>query len=704
LSKNTLSGCTEEQTRAVTNLDTPVLVIAGAGCGKTHVAAARFVYLTERKRVPSDEILVLVQNPRAADEFRQRIAQLSPHAGQSAFSVDTFHSFACRVLRQEPKATGYGPSFVVYDENDCHSLIRTVLKDFGIHEALFRGIAARIANLKAERVGAEEFVADGGGFGFEEKLARVYMRYQNDLRKNQALDHDDLVMCALGMLESRKTLLAKLRKSIRHVIVDDFQDINAVQYEMLRLLGKAAGCTVLVTADDDQAILCHRGARTDFIEGFPKDFRKTAVVSLEGSHRCAPLILDAAGSVVRSNAGRRPKKLSSLRDVADRPQYFHAGSEGEEAQYIARGIRELYLTGQYAYGDFAILYRVNSQLPPLEDALRTEGIPYYVPAAYPFYQKAEVRDAIAYTRLAANPHDSVSLRRVLNAPSRGMGEAAVNKAMNVARTEGLSLFEQLKKTSKTRKSQAPIKQLLDLLGKVGRMEGDASEVMSALLERSGYIEWLAGEKDGANRLAHVSRLIEEARGLSLNGFLDRLALMGQGEAAQNGDVVSLLTVHEAHGMEFPVVYIAGLEDGLIPHALACKENGGALEEERRLLYVGMTRAKDRLFLSGAARRKVYSKIQAQQPSRFLTDLPEDACCRVSRLPLNTMREEPAPRPRKKMKMEMPFPIGARVKHITWGSGVIRDYVGEGESAKVTVNFPSVGVKRLAVKFANLEVL
>lgn len=697
---------TDKQAEALSHSNGPAIILSGAGSGKTRVVACRYIHVRRQEDLPIESLLVLTHTRRAARDIMARIEALDSDGSCAADAVvDTFHTACTRILRDEIKLLGFGTNFVVYDEENRFGLIRSILKEFKIHEALFKGIAIRISRLKAEMISPEDFLADGGGFGFEEKLAKVYMRYQNELRKSNSLDMDDLVMYTVKLFESKKTVLKKYQKMVRHIMVDDFQELNPAEYRLVSLLGKGCG-NVFVAADDDQGILGFRGARVEHIARFRKDFPGATTIRLEKCFRCTPCILDAAGAIIKGNSGRHRKKISSdRRATGEKPQYFHAGNEAEEAIYIVNSMRELFLTGRYSYGDFAVLYRMNSQLRPLEEALKKEAIPYKVLSSRSFYQRSEIRDALAYARVVLNPDDSVSFARILNRPSRGMGESTLARMSETARKEDVSLFEAFRKTAKSRKSQAKVKKLIDLVSRLGKAaEEDAGALISEVLEKSGYMAWLAEENNSADKLAAVKRLLAMASGRGLREILDNAVLVDD-MGVRESDGVSLMTVYEAQGLEFPVVYMPGLEEGLLPrsHSRSDADNEKTMDEERRLLYVGMTRASDMLFLSGAARRRLYTKIQPQKPSRFLKELPDSLCCVVERSTMTTPVED-APRIPAKTKGGLPFPVGARVRHVTWGAGVVRDYIGQGESAKVTVNFPGIGIKRLAIKFANLEVL
>jgi len=716
LKQKILEGHNKRQIEALTHLDGPALILSGPGSGKTEVVACRYLYLLNSRKMSSEEVLVLTLSPRAAFEVKNRIFTLSAGACQSNddfnnnfknLKIDTFQTICCRILRDEIKEMGFGENFIIYSEEDRFGLIRSILKEFKIHEALFRGIAARISNLKVEMVGHEEFLANGGGFGFEEKLAKVYMRYQSELQKNNCLDQDDLIMYTVNLFQEHESVLKKWQNKISQIMVDDFQDINPAQYSFIKYIGKQSG-NVFITADDDQGILGFRGARLEHINRFKEDFTSTRVIRFEQSYRCTPYILEAAGAVIGGNPGPHKKKLESDRNFdKHKPQYFCGGTETDEASYIAHTVRELFLKGSYAYRDFGLLYRMSTQLRSLEKALRDEGIPYYVHAAYPLYRKSEVKDAIAYAKMVMNPDDSVSFGRIINSPPRGIGVSTLAKMIDSARKDGVSLFNAFKKTSSVKKSQAKVKKLIDLVIRTRKSYKDAGKVIDVVLNKSGYMKWLSGEKDADVRLANIKMLIEEASGLNLHEFLDYVALFSEDNEVKNADAVSLMTVYEAQGLEFPVVYMAGLEEGLLPHSHARQQdNGKAIEEERRLLYVGMTRARDVLYLTGAAKRRFYTRIQLQEPSRFLKDLSEELCCTVRHASSANGSADfhVLPKKPKKIGRQIQFSVGVRVKHITWGNGVVRDLAGQGDSAKVTVNFPSVGIKCLSLKFANLEVI
>jgi len=713
LKQKMLEGHNKKQIEALTHLNGPAMILSGPGSGKTEVVACRYLYLVRSKKMRPEEVLVLTLGPRAAFEIKNRICALSgsDYSGDNDFgssvNIDTFQTICCRILREEAQKLGFGRNFIVYGEEDRFGLIRSILKEFKIHEALFRGIASRISNLKAEMIGHEEFLGKGGGFGFEEKLAKVYMRYQTELRKNNCLDHDDLVMYTVNLFQEHKSILSKWQNRVSQIMVDDFQDINPAQYSFVRLLGKESG-NVFITADDDQGIFGFKGSKVEHISRFKEDFNNISVIHFEQSYRCTPCILNAAGAVIEGSPGRYKKKLKSERkSIKRKPQYFCGGTEADEASYIAQTVRELFLRGSYAYKDFGLLYRMSAQLRPIEKALRDEGIPYYVHAVCPLYLKSEVKDAIAYAKVVMNPNDSLSLGRIINSPSRGIGETTLTKTIDNARKDGVSLFEAFRKTSSSKKSQSKVKKLLDLIIRTGKSYNDAGKVIDVMLNKTGYMKWLSEEKEPDVRIKNINRLIEEASGRNLYEFLDHVSLFCECNEVKNADAVSLMTVYEAQGLEFPVVYMAGLEEGLLPHSHAPEQdNGKGIEEERRLLYVGMTRAKDVLYLTGAAKRRFYTRVQMQKPSRFLQDLSEDLCCTVKHASSANGSADlhTPPKQEKKTGDQMPFSVGVRVKHITWGNGVVRDLAGQGDSAKVTVNFPSVGVKCLSLKFANLEVI
>ena len=694
MSKNILSELNQEQKEAVSHEEGPLLILAGAGSGKTRVITCRFAHLA--KSLPPAQILAVTFTNKAAGEMKERICCLMGKDLRHCW-IGTFHSQCVKILRKEIGQLGWGADFSIYDDADQLALIRHILKELNLYEALYRGVLSKISYLKSRLIKPEEFLSHSDGFGFDERLAKIYTRYQDELQKSNSLDFDDLITFAIRLFEENPAALKKYQGLFRHILVDEFQDTNAAQYRLLKLLAGSNG-NIFAVGDDDQSIYRFRGADISNIMNFRNDFPGSKIIKLERSYRCTQNILDASGSVISKNPRRHAKTLWTDRGGGEAVSFFWLDSEEEEARHIAKTIRELYLKNNYAYGHFAVLYRINTQSRAIEDHLQSEGIPYKVLGGLSFYQRKEIKDVTAYMKLALNKDDNVSLRRVINCPQRGIGASTLSRVEQHSKKKAVSLYAAIKGLLRTTALSSTMKDKLE--GFVGIMEKisaaghkDAAEMIKDILATTSYMEGL-----DEDRVQNIQELTASASGKDPKEFSDRLCLASNtDDAAQEGHV-SLLTLHGAKGLEFPVVFLAGLEEGLLPYMKA--NTPEEMAEERRLLYVGMTRARDLLILTGAKSRRMFEKIKEQKPSRFLQDIPKGTCVMVEK-PLRTTvkKEEPEPKP-----LPSPYVSGTRVKHPKWGVGIVRDCYGEGEEAKVTVNFPMVGVKKLCVKFANLEPL
>ncbi|MDA8172608.1 MAG: UvrD-helicase domain-containing protein [Nitrospiraceae bacterium] len=694
MSKNLLSELNQEQREAIAHAEGPLLILAGAGSGKTRVITCRFANLA--KRFASPQILTVTFTNKAAGEMKERICALLGKDLRQCW-IGTFHSQCVRILRKEIGLLDFSPDFSIYDDADQLSLIRHILKELNLYEALYRGVLSKISHLKSCLIKPEEFLSRSDGFGFEERLAKVYMRYQDELKKSNSLDFDDLIMLVIRLFEEHPATLKKYQNLFEHILVDEFQDTNVAQYKLLKLLSSSHG-NICCVGDDDQSIYRFRGADINNIMDFQKDFPDARVIKLERSYRCSQNILDVSGSVISKNHKRHPKKLWTDRVGGDAVCFYWMDSEDDEARHIARTVRELYLKNNYDYGDFACLYRVNTQSRAIEDHLQSEGIPYKVLGGLSFYQRKEIKDITAYMKLILNRDDNVSLRRIINCPQRGIGASTLSKVEQHAKKKTLSLYAAIKGLLRTNALASTMKEKLEgfvnIMEKIsGNNHKDAAELIKDILESVGYSEGL--DEDRANNIAEF---ISSAAGKDAKEFTDRLCLASNTDDASQQGHVSLLTLHSAKGLEFPVVFVAGLEEGLLPYLKA--QTPEEMAEERRLLYVGMTRARDVLVLTGAKSRRVFEKVKEQKPSRFLQDIPRPLCLMVEKTFRNAAKkEDPKPKP-----IPSPYVTGTRVKHPKWGVGIVRDCYGEGEEAKVTVNFPMVGVKKLCVKFANLETI
>jgi DNA helicase-2/ATP-dependent DNA helicase PcrA len=700
MSKDDLIKClNSQQKEAILYTQGPLLVLAGAGSGKTRVIAHKYAYLTKKEKLSPDSILTVTFTNKAANEMKERISTLLERNLNCCW-IGTFHSQCCRILRKEIKALGYKPEFVIYDEEDREALIRHILRELNIYEALYKGVASRISNLKASLVTPEEFLSTGDGFSFDEKLAKVYIRYQDELKRCNALDYDDLIMLTVRLFKEFPEVLEKYHKEFRYILIDEFQDTNTAQYELIKLL--ASGHRMIsAVGDDDQSIYKFRGAEVKNIHKFEKDFPDVKVVKLEQNYRSTQNILNVSGSVIAKNPLRKEKNLWTERDKGEKVFFFWLQTEEDEAKYVAKNIRDVYLKGNYSYGDIAILFRINLQSRAIEEALRKERIPYRIVGGTGFYERKEIKDLIAYLRLIQNPHDNVSLRRIINIPSRGIGISTLTKIEQESKRKGISLYEAIKniciRKSSSQSVVERLKALLSLIDELKKMrKSSVSEILKTILELTGYADSLEEE-----RIQNIAELLASTENVRLEEFLEKVSLITKLDDECSPNSVSLMTIHMAKGLEFPVVFIVGLEEGLMPYFKALK-NEEDLSEERRLFYVGMTRAKDLLFLTGAKKRRVFSKLQEQEPSRFLKDIPRQYCCWIEKTPCRITTTDNGHKRLKTFKVTTPYKTGCRVRHPKWGVGVIRECYGEGDDMKVCVNFPKVGLKRLALKYAQLE--
>lgn len=690
-----------QQREALIHTDGPLLILAGAGSGKTRVISHKFAYILKTKKVVPRDIFTVTFTNKAANEMKERISSLINKDLNSPW-IGTFHSQCCRILRKEIGSLGYKPDFSIYDDEDQRNLVRHILKEFRIHEALYRGVSARISALKSSMVTPEQFLSTGDGFGFDEKLAKVYIRYQSELKKCNALDFDDLIGLTVTLFENSKGILEKYHDILKYILVDEFQDTNYAQYRLVTLLGSGHR-NISVVGDDDQSIYRFRGADVTNVFRFEKDFPGTKVIRLEQNYRSTQNILNVAGAVISQNPVRKEKNLWTGRGNGEKVNHCWLSNEEEEAKYITKNIKDLYLKGTYTYRDFSVLYRVNAQSRALEEALRDESIPYRMIGGISFYQRKEIKDLVAYMRLINNHDDNVSLRRIINCPPRGIGASTLSKIENESKKRSISLYDAIRLTNKAGAVTSGFKEklegfikLIDSISAKAQKYKSASEMLQDVIDKTGYLASIEEE-----RALNVNELLVSASDMPVSDFIEKAVLLTNLDDAASEDAVTLMTLHSAKGLEFPVVFIIGLEEGVLPYFKAL-DNPGEINEERRLFYVGMTRAKDMLWLTGASRRRLYTRVQNQEPSRFLSEIPKDCCEWIERTNRSRAATITAKQDFEHKRQLLPYMAGCRVRHPKWGIGVVRDCYSDGDEQKVMINFPNIGVKKLVLRFANLE--
>ena len=737
-----LAGLNPAQLEAVVHPEGPLLVVAGAGSGKTRVLTHRIAHLIDEHGVSPFAILAITFTNKAADEMKHRVSALVGPVGHKMW-VSTFHSACVRILRRHADRLGYPGQFSIYDQSDAVRLAGYVIRDLNLDAKRFppRGIHARISALKNDHIGVEEF-AERATVIFDKKIADVYREYQTRLQRAGAMDFDDLLGNAVRLFDQHPDVLAHYRSRFLHVLVDEYQDTNRVQNALVMQLGSGHR-NVCVVGDSDQSIYQFRGADVRNILEFEETFPDATVVVLEQNYRSTQTILDAANAVIANNLGRKPKELWTEHEGGAPIVRYQAEDEVDEAHWVARRISRLHADEHVRWGDVAIFYRMNAQSRALEDALVRLGIPYKVIGGTRFYDRREVKDVLAYLKALVNPQDEVSLKRILNVPKRGIGDSSVAKLDAWAAMRGMSFIDALRRADDAGiggRGTKAIEGFLALHEELSELlDRGPATVLEAICDRTGYAAELQAEHtvESEGRLENLGELVGVARGFeSIDEFLEQVSLVADSDDIDGDESqVVLMTLHTAKGLEFPTVFLVGMEDGVFPHLRSIGEPD-QLEEERRLAYVGITRARERLFLTHAWSRMLHGASQYNPQSRFLDEIParlltDDAESRTTRRGSGSFgggssyggssygsgsgdrigagrdriaeRAMAAPRgPVSSGAQHLGLKVGDDVRHQKWGEGVILDLRGEGERAEAVVRFPSVGEKHLLLSWAPLE--
>ncbi|GBD10532.1 ATP-dependent DNA helicase PcrA [bacterium HR23] len=704
-----LDGLNPNQREAVTTLEGPLLIVAGPGSGKTRVIVHRIAYLVREAGVSPYRICAVTFTNRAAREMLERLQRLLG-AQAEHLTCGTFHAFCAGILRREGKAIGLASSFTIYDEEDQRAVLKRAVEEAGFDPKRYNlsTIHHAISGAKARLLGPEGYQAHAHTY-LEQVIAQVYQRYQTLLTQSQAVDFDDLLLLTYQLFRDHPQVLHKYQERYLHLLIDEFQDTNPAQYALAKqVAGKWRN--ICVVGDPDQSIYSWRHADIRNILDFRKDFPDCKIVYLEENYRSTPPILQAAEGVISANTQRIAKRLVPVR-TGGAPIVLHeAYNEDEEASWVAGEIERLVRSGVARYRHCVVLYRTHAQSRALEEAFLRHGIPYRVVGAIRFYRRREVKDLLAYLRLLVNPADTISLQRVVNTPPRGIGQKAQDALLRHAQTLGKAPAEVLLQEGEGIPLSGPplsaLRRFADLLRRLTPLAHslDLVALMDIVLEETGYKEWLLAQEDGEARwenLVELRGLASEFKDLpppqGLLTFLERVSLVSeQDELEGQQDVVTLLTLHQAKGLEFPVVFLVGLEEGVLPHYRSL-DTPEEIEEERRLLYVGMTRAQERLYLLRAFRRHLAGGSQPTLPSRFLQDLPPQV---VRGAPPAQARPTPPPTPSK--APPPPFKTGDRVRHARFGEGLVVAISPSGNEHEVTVQFDLAGVKRLLYPIAPLE--
>jgi ATP-dependent DNA helicase UvrD/PcrA len=717
------------QREAVAATEGPVLVVAGAGSGKTRVLTFRIAHLIRDLRVAPDSILAITFTNKAANEMKERVGQLVGGMVRSMW-VSTFHSSCVRILRREASRLGYRSSFTIYDEADSLRLLRMVIKDLDLDTKRFpeKAMKAVISNAKSELVDFESFADQGDGF-YHEQVADIYRLYQQRLVEASAMDFDDLLMVTVELFAAFPDVLAHYQERFRYVLVDEYQDTNRAQYMLVKQL-TAAHRNLCVVGDSDQSIYKFRGADIRNIRDFEKDYPDARVIVLDQNYRSTETILEAANSVISNNTKRTPKHLWSDRGDGVPITRFEAEDEHDEAGYVVDEIERLQQAG-FNLADAAVFYRTNAMSRVIEDVFVRRGIPYSVVGSVKFYDRKEVKDAVAYLKALVNPADEVSVKRILNEPRRGIGNTTVAHIDRFTQGRGITFYEGLQRAGEVpqlnSRAQRSVLEFVALLeGLRSKAEdGGVEMAVQAVLDDTGMVANYESERtieamgrvENLRELAGVAAEFESANEGAIIGdepfdeldnmrrlevFLESTALVADiDEWDEGAGAVTLMTLHTAKGLEFPAVFIVGMEDGVFPHMRSLGDPE-ELEEERRLAYVGITRAQDRLYLTSAWQRMLFGGSSYNPPSRFLQEVPETL---IEKAPKRKGRK-PSDRaaasgPRTTISAEEIGP-GDRVRHDKWGLGTVREIVGNGDRAEAEVMFDTQGKKRLLLAWAPLE--
>jgi DNA helicase-2/ATP-dependent DNA helicase PcrA len=713
-----LADLNEAQRAAVTHPGGPALVLAGPGSGKTRVIAHRVGFVVRELGAAPWQVLAVTFTNKAAREMRQRVAGLLGEEAEGAH-IGTFHSMCARWLRIDGGRIGLDPDFTIYDDADQVALVKSVLAELGIDPRRFspRSLLAVISKAKSEMLGPEAFAERAGSYA-EEVAARVYRAYQQALRASSALDFDDLLLEAVRLLRSDEAIRAKYARRYAYILVDEFQDTNPAQYALCRLLAEGHR-QLFVVGDPDQSIYAWRSADRRNVEYFQRDFPECHIYPLEQNYRSTAPILAAADAVIAKNPGRFPRRLWTERQGGEAVLLYEAYSDEDEAEFVANEVGRLVLQGR-RYGDFAVMYRINAQSRAIEEALVRHRIPYRIVGGIRFYQRREIKDILAYLRLVHNRYDEASLLRVVNVPPRGLGVRTVDRLRAWARERGLPVWAAFESAARGEapggvagRQAAAVREFVELIeGLRARREAPLAELLDAVLEATGYLRHLReeDEQEAIERAENIDQLrsvmaqYEDFGGTGeLAAFLQDVSLVADVDELEEGvQAVTLITLHAAKGLEFPVVFMVGMEEGLLPHIRAF-ESPEELEEERRLAYVGITRAKDLLYLTRAQRRAGYGGFTANPPSRFLRDLPQGVV-RPWRAGADRRPEaalfQPAPVP--PSAAEPRWRPGDKVVHEKFGVGTVVSTQPHRGDIEVVVAFEGAGVRRLLQSFAPLR--
>ena len=723
-----LTGLNKEQQQAVQHTEGPLLILAGAGSGKTKVLTVRIAHLLGQGVNPY-EILAITFTNKAAKEMKSRVEGLVGDVANRIW-LSTFHSFCAKFLRFElDNFLGYNSNFTIYDTSDSQAVIKAALKALNLDDKYYPvgAMIGAISDAKNKLLFASDFRKQARDF-YQQKVADVYEYYERELRKNNALDFDDLLLVAVKLLQSNEAVLDKYSKRFRYVMIDEYQDTNHAQYLLAKLLA-SHWKNIAVVGDADQSIYAWRGADIQNILDFEKDYPNCTSIKLEQNYRSTKIILDAANAVIENNEGRPKKNLWTDKTEGAKIQHFTAQSEHEEAAFIGDTLAKKHDIHGVPYGDMAILYRTNAQSRVLEEALIKRALPYTMVGGTKFYDRKEIKDVLAYLRVLYNPFDDLSLLRIINVPKRSIGATTVAKLQDYARANGTSLFMTLTQLHLVDTIKGKTKEKLEEFGiliftLVAEMEDKTVlDILESILDRTGYLAQLEESTDPQDqaRAENIGELLSVAKDFqdtnpngTVEDFLEQVALVNDVDSfEQEESKVTLMTLHAAKGLEFPIVFLGGLEEGLFPHSRTLM-NPEEIEEERRLAYVGITRAEKELYISNATTRTVFGRTSSYLPSRFIDEIPEelvDGLRAKRKVPDDIKRHvpqhmsvtsRPVTKPIVRNEVIADWKVGDTAIHSKWGNGKVINVAGEGAGMKLTIEFPTQGVRVVMAKFAPVK--